>query len=119
KGAAKGENEVVPIPAEYQARYQEYSEHLTEAVASTDDDLIERYLAGEEIPREQFIGAVKKAMLAGQIVPLFCGSATLTYGLRTLLRKMVELFPAPSDLRPPVEAPLVGRAFKTMSEPHV
>ena len=98
KGATKGENEVVPIPDEYQARYQEYNEHLTEAVASTDDELIERYLAGEEIPREQFIGAVKKAMLAGQIVPLFCGSATQTYGLRTLLRKMVELFPAPSEL---------------------
>ena len=65
KGASKGENEVVPIPPEYEARYREYSEHLTEAVASTDDDLIERYLAGEEIPREQFIGAVKKAMLAG------------------------------------------------------
>jgi elongation factor G len=119
KGALKGENEVVPIPDEYQARYQEYSEHLTEAVASTDDDLIERYLAGEEIPREQFIGAVKKAMLAGQIVPLFCGSATLTYGLRTLLRKMVELFPSPAERTPPAEAPLVGRVFKTMSEPHV
>jgi elongation factor G len=119
KGALKGENEVVPIPAEYEARYREYGEHLTEAVASTDDDLIERYLAGEEIPREQFIGAVKNAMLGGQIVPLFCGSATLTYGLRTLLRKMVELFPSPAERTPPVDAPLVGRVFKTMSEPHV
>ena len=119
KGATKGENEVVPIPPEYQERYREYSEHLTEAVASTDDDLIERYLAGEEIPREQFIGAVKKAMLAGQIVPLFCGSSTLTYGLRTLLRKMVELLPSPAERRPPADAPLVGRVFKTMSEPHV
>jgi elongation factor G len=119
KGALKGENDVVPIPAEYQERYREYSEHLTEAVASTDDDLIERYLAGEEIPREQFIGAVKHAMLGGQIVPLFCGSATLTYGLRTLLRKMVELLPSPAERTPPVDAPLVGRVFKTMSEPHV
>ncbi|HEX6616486.1 MAG TPA: elongation factor G [Gemmatimonadales bacterium] len=119
KGTLKGENEVVPIPPEFQARYEEYSEHLTEAVASTDDDLIERYLAGEEIPREQFMGAVKHAMLAGQIVPLFCGSATLTYGLRTLLRKIVELFPAPSELKPPADAPLLGRVFKTISEPHV
>ena len=95
KGTAKGEYEVVPIPPEYQQRYQEYNEQLTEAVASTDDELIERYLGGEEIPREQFIGAVKKAMLAGQIVPLFCGSSTLTYGVRTLLKKMVELLPAP------------------------
>ena len=119
KGTAKSEYDVVPIPEEYQRRYQDYSEQLTEAVASTDDELIERYLGGEEIPREQFIGAVKRAMLAGQIVPLFCGSATLTYGLRTLLKKMVELLPSPAEVRPPVEAPLVGRVFKTLSEAHV
>src|SRR6476646_11952855 len=53
KGTLKGENEVVQLPDEYRARYQEYSEQLTEAVASTDDELIERYLGGEEIPREQ------------------------------------------------------------------
>ena len=46
--------------------FSEYTEQLTEAVASTDDELIERYLGGEEIPREQFIGAMKKAMLAGR-----------------------------------------------------
>jgi elongation factor G len=124
KGTVKGEYEVVPIPPEYQQRYQEYNEQLTEAVASTDDELIERYLAGEEIPREQFIGAVKKAMLAGQIVPLFCGSSTLTYGLRTLLKKMVELLPAPSevvaaDAAVQRDAPLLGRVFKTISEAHV
>jgi len=124
KGTAKGEYEVVPIPPEYQQRYQEYNEQLTEAVASTDDELIERYLAGEEIPREQFIGSVKKAMLAGQIVPLFCGSSTLTYGLRTVLKKMVELLPAPSevvaaDAAAHRAAPLLGRVFKTISEAHV
>ncbi|HUF36257.1 MAG TPA: elongation factor G [Gemmatimonadales bacterium] len=119
KGTVKGEYEVVPIPPEYQDRYREYNEQFTEAVASTDDQLIERYLAGDELPREQFIGAFKKAMLAGQIVPLFCGSATLTYGLRTLLKKMVELLPSPAEVSPPVEAPLVGRVFKILSEAHV
>jgi elongation factor G len=119
KGTAKSEYDVVPIPEEYQQRHREYTEQLTEAVASTDDELIERYLGGEEIPREQFIGAVKRAMMAGQIVPLFCGSATLTYGLRTLLKKMVELLPSPAEVRPPIEAPRVGRVFKTLSEAHV
>ena len=52
KGTKTGEYDVVPIPPEYQRRFQEYSEQLTEAVASTDDELIERYLGGEEIPRE-------------------------------------------------------------------
>ena len=119
KGTKTGEYDVVPIPAEYQERFQEYTEHLTEAVASTDDSLIERYLAGEEIPRSEFIGGVKKAIQAGQIVPLFCGSGELTYGVRTLLKKMVELLPSADEVKPPVEAPLVGRVFKTHSEPHV
>ena len=119
KGTKTGEYDVVPIPDEYQERFQEYTEHLTEAVASTDDSLIERYLAGEEIPRSEFIGGVKKAIQAGQIVPLFCGSGELTYGVRTLLKKMVELLPSAGEVKPPVEAPLVGRVFKTHSEPHV
>ena len=120
KGAVKGENEVVPIPPEYEERYREYSEHLTEAVASTDDDLIERYLAGEEIPREQFIGAMKKAMLAGQIVPLFCGSSDPDLRPRAPCSgRWSSCCPRPPSARPPVEAPLVGRVFKTMSEPHV
>ena len=67
KGTAKSEYDVVPIPEEYQRRYQDYSEQLTEAVASTDDELIERYQRRRD-SREQFIGAVKRAMLAGQIV---------------------------------------------------
>jgi elongation factor G len=119
KGTKTGEYDVVPIPPEYQERFQEYTEHLTEAVASTDDSLIERYLAGEEIPRSEFIGGVKKAIQVGQIVPLFCGSGELTYGVRTLLKKMVELLPSADEVTPPVEAPLVGRVFKTHSEPHV
>jgi len=119
KGTKTGEYDVVPIPPEYEARFKEYSEQLTEAVASTDDSLIERYLGGEEIPRTEFITAVKNAMRAGQIVPLFCGSSELTYGMRTLLKKMVELFPSPADVAPPAEAPQVARVFKTLSESHV
>ena len=77
-------------------------------MAATDDELIERYLGGEEIPREEFIGAMKKGMVAGAIVPLFCGSADLTYGVRTLLKKMVELFPSPAEVPAPVDATAVG-----------
>ena len=119
KGTKTGEYDVVPIPDEYQARFHEYTEHLTEAVASTDDALIERYLGGEEISRSEFIGGVKRALLAGQIVPLFCGSGELTYGVRTLLKKMVELLPSAAETKPPVEAALLGRVFKIHSEPHV
>ncbi len=119
KGTKTGEYDIVECPPQYQTRFGHYTEQFTEAVASTDDALIERYLGGEEIPREEFVAAVKRGMLQGAIVPLFCGAAELTYGVRTVLKKMVELLPSPAELKPPVDAPLAARVFKTVSEPHV
>jgi elongation factor G len=118
-GSKAGEYEDVPVPPEYQDAFSRYAEQLTEAVAATDDELLEKYLSGESIPREQVVPAMKKAMLAGEIVPLFCGSGELQHGVRALLTEMVELFPSPAEVPPPLEAPLVGRVFKTVSEPHV
>jgi elongation factor G len=118
-GTKSGEYDEVDIPAEYQALYAQYSELLTETVAATDDRLIERYLEGKTITRDEVIAAVKKAIAEGEIVPLFVGSGELTYGTQALLTKMVELLPSPAEVTPPAEAPLVGRVFKTMSEPHV
>ena len=118
-GSKAGEYEEVPVPPEYQDAFTRYEEQLTEAVAATDDELLEKYLSGESIPREQVVPAMKKAMLAGEIVPLFCGSGELQHGVRPLLTEMVELFPSPAETPPPMEAPLVGRVFKTVSEPHV
>ena len=135
KGTKAGEYDEVPIPPEYQARFDKYSQELIESIASTDDTLLERYLGGEEIGRDQAIAAMKAGMLRGEIFPLFCCSGELTYGTRALLTKMVELFPSPAD-RPPVEAekwgsaervslkgddaePFVAQVFKTMSDPHV
>ncbi|MGH7516967.1 MAG: elongation factor G [Gemmatimonadales bacterium] len=125
KGTKTGEYDVVPMPPEYEGRFQQYTDQFTEAVAATDDALIERYLGGEEIPREAFVRAVKQGMLRGEVVPLFCGSAELTYGMRTVLKKMVELFPSPAEVAPPTvdggsaRSPILGRVFKTVSEPHV
>ena len=123
KGTKNGEYEHGPIPPEYQEKFERYTTQLTEAVASSDDNLLERYLGGEEIPRTEVIGAMKTAMIAGEIVPLFCGSAELTYGVRALLKKMVELIPSPLEAQRPAgddgSAPVLGRVFKTVSEPHV
>ena len=118
-GSKAGEYEDVPVPAEYQDLFNRYAEQMTEAVAATDDELLEKYLGGESIPREAVVPAMKKAMLAGEIVPLFCGSGELQHGVRALLTELVELLPSPAELKPPVSAPLVGRVFKTISEPHV
>jgi elongation factor G len=124
KGTKAGEYDEIDMPAEYEARYRQYDQALTEAVASSDDDLLERYLGGEEIPREQVLGAMKQGMLKGEIVPLFCGSAAMTYGMQALLSKLVELCPSPLEAPVPggeavQSAPLAGRVFKTVSEPHV
>jgi elongation factor G len=123
KGTKSGEYEKGPVPPEYQEKFERYSLQLTETVASTDDNLLERYLGGEQIAREEVIAGMKKAMLSGEIVPLFCGSGELTYGMRALLKKMVELFPSPAESPLPSGAEgkplLLGRVFKTVSEPHI
>ncbi len=119
KGTKTGEYEEGEVPPEYAERFEKYTELLTETVAATDDALIERYLEGETIQRTEVISAMKKAVVSGEIVPLFVGSAELTFGMRALLTKIVELLPSPAEVAPPTDAPLVGRVFKTMSEPHV
>ncbi len=118
-GTKSGEYDTVEIPDEYRDRFETYNEQLTETVAATDDRLIELYLEGQEITREEVISAMKKAVVSGEIVPLFVGSGELTYGTRALLTKIVELFPTPAEAPAPAEAPLVGRVFKTLSEAHV
>ncbi len=135
KGTKAGEYDEVDVPAEYQARFEKYSQELIESIAATDDTLLERYLGGEEIGREEAIAALKAGMQKGELFPLFCGAAELTYGTRALLTKIVELCPAPHE-RPPIEAqkwgtaervsltaddggPLAAQVFKTVSEPHV
>ncbi len=135
KGTKAGEYQETDVPAEYQERFERYSKELIERIAETDDTLLERYLGGQEIGRDEAIRAMKAGMLRGELFPLFCGAAELTYGLRALLSKMVELFPAPHE-RPAVEAqkwgsaerlmlkpdgggPFVAQVFKTISEPHV
>jgi elongation factor G len=127
-GTKSGEYDEVDVPDEYAERFAAYNELLTETVASTDDSLIERYLEGQEISREEVVTAMKKAILSGEIVPLFVGSGELTSGTRALLTtsgtralltKMVELLPSPAEVDSPADDPLVGRVFKTVSEPHV
>ncbi|HEY6853123.1 MAG TPA: elongation factor G [Gemmatimonadales bacterium] len=135
KGTKAGEYDEVDVPPEYQDRFEQYSKELTESIAETDETLLEHYLGGQEITRDEALAAMKAGMLKGELFPLFCGAAELTYGTRALLTKIVELCPSPSE-RPAVEGqkwgsaekvaltpddagPFVAQVFKTMSEPHV
>ncbi|MBS1241558.1 MAG: translation elongation factor [Gemmatimonadetes bacterium] len=119
RGTKSGEYEETAIPEEYADRFAKYDEQLVEAIAATDDALLERYLGGEAIPREALVATLKKGLLAGEVVPMLCGSPSLTYGMRALLTDMVDLFPSPAEMPAHDEGPLVARVFKVVSEPHV
>src|SRR2546422_47306 len=80
KGTKSGEYEEVDVPAEYRERFERYSKELIERIAETDDTLLERYLGGEQIGRDEAIAAMKAGMARGELYPLFCGAAELTYG---------------------------------------
>ncbi len=133
-GTQTGEYEEVEIPAELRDSEQKYYDELIETIAATDDTLLEQYLEGETITRDEAVHALKQAMLRGELVPLFCGAPNLTYGVRALLTEIVELMPSPQE-RPAELAqgrgdsvvqirnlnsdPFCALVFKTTSEPHV
>ncbi len=132
-GTQTGEYEEQEIPEEYRELEQKYYQELIETIAATDDTLLEHYLEGDTITREEAIHALKQAMLEGELYPLFCGAPNHTYGVRALMTKLVELCPSPQE-RPaeiaqgrggPVELrglntdPFCALVFKTTSEPHV
>jgi len=134
-GTKTGEYDEKDIPAELKAAYEKYEQDLVETVASTDDALVERYLEGAEIAHDDLVRAMRAAMKRGELFPVLCGAAELTYGGRALLSEIVELVPPPNDgepvkaekwgsaekveLAPRDEAGLSALVFKIISEPHV
>lgn len=124
KGTKTGEYETGPLPEEVKESYAKYHDQLVEAIAATDDALLEKYLDGKELTRPEIVTALKKGVMAGEIVPMLVGSSTLTYGTRALLTDIVDLLPSPMEASIPDRegdhgAPLLGHVFKTISEPHV
>jgi elongation factor G len=135
KPGAKGERELGEIPDEVRPAYDRYRQELIETVAETDDTLIERYLEGEQLSREEVLVAMKAGMMRQELFPVFCGSAFELHGVRSLLQKVVELVPNPTE-RPDIRAtrpgsdekvfitpnqssPTSALVFKTTTEPHV
>jgi len=134
-GTLTGEYDEADIPDDLKDKYEEWEMELMETVATTDEELLEQYLEGESISRDQAIEAMAAGMARGEVIPLFCGSGEKSYGVMALLRKMVELFPDPSQMSPEkgsrpgldqeVELPAddsestAALIFKTATEPHV
>lgn len=130
-----GEYEEADIPQELAAEAERLRTELFEAVATTDDTLLERYLEGGEITTAEALAAMKHAMLAGELFPVFCGAAEKTWGVRALLEGLVEIVPSPTEaphelaqrpgldqvieLKGDDDGPLAALVFKTASEPHV
>ncbi|GAA0236830.1 elongation factor G [Saccharothrix mutabilis subsp. mutabilis] len=102
----KGEDYTVEeIPADLQDKAQEYREALVEAVAETDDALMELYLGGEELSVEQIKAGIRKIVAEGTAYPVLCGSAFKNKGVQPMLDAVIDYLPSPLDL-PPVEGTL-------------
>src|SRR6476659_4933666 len=135
-GSKSGEFQEVDIPADYRTQFDRYYQELIESISSTDDTLLERYLEGGEIGRDEAIAGMKEAMKRMELFPLFCVSSELNYGVQAVLNTVVELLPnafemeevhafkgAEGDhtveIHAKDEGPFAAQIFKTISEPHV
>ncbi len=122
------------VPESMADTIESMREALIENIAETKDELLEKYLEGEELSREELIAAFKEAILAGTLFPVMVGSAIENKGVNLLLDKIVELLPSPYE-RPPVKGinpetgeeverkpsvdePFSALVFKTISDPY-
>ncbi|MEE8672124.1 MAG: elongation factor G [Heyndrickxia faecalis] len=127
--------EVREIPDEYRDQAEEYHEKLLEAVAEVDEDIMEKYLGGEEISKEELKAAIRKATCNVEFFPVLCGSAFKNKGVQLMLDAVVDYLPAPTDV-PSIKGtlpdtgeevfrhssddePFSALAFKVMTDPFV
>ena len=122
------------IPEDMKAQAQEYRDALVEAIAETDDELMMKYLEGEEISVEELKKGLRKAVCDNKIVPVTCGTAFKNKGVQLLLDSIVELMPSPVDVKAiegeledgtkverhsSDDEPFSALAFKVMTDPYV
>ncbi|GFN23050.1 elongation factor G [Thermanaeromonas sp. C210] len=124
-----------PIPPEMADRVAEYREKLLEAVAESDEELMLKYLEGEELSEEEIKAGIRKATIALKMVPVLCGSSFKNKGVQPLLDAIVDYLPAPTDIpairgvdpetgeedrrRSSDSEPFSALAFKIMADPYV
>jgi len=118
---ASGHDESVPIPEDLKPLADEYHDKLMDVVAETSDELMERYLDGGEITREEMAVALKQLVTDGQVFPVGCGAATRNIGSHGLLDLIVEGLPSPARARNVPEtggASTLAYIFKTIADPY-
>ncbi|MDX8363080.1 elongation factor G [Cytobacillus sp. IB215316] len=127
--------EVREIPEEYKDQAEEYREKLVEAVAELDEELMEKYLGGEEITKEELKAAIRQGTVNVEFYPVICGSAFKNKGVQLMLDAVVDYLPSPLDVpaikgtlpdtneevtRPSSDdEPFSALAFKVMTDPFV
>jgi elongation factor G len=125
----------VDIPEAYREDYEHWRQVMLEAVAEEDEELLEKYLGGEELSPEAIMGAIRSATIGLKICPVFCGSAFKNKGVQPLLDAVVDFFPSPLDVpamkgvHPDTgeeatspcddDAPLSALTFKLFNDPYV
>jgi elongation factor G len=130
-----GKVKEVEIPGDVMDLAKSYREKVVEAAAETDDELLAKYLEEGSIAEGEMLQALKKAMFAGDLIPVLASSATRSIGVQPLMDLIVEEFPSPADRgevegidprakspvkrAPDPKAPLSAVVFKTISDPHV
>ncbi|MCJ7442698.1 MAG: elongation factor G [Thermoanaerobaculaceae bacterium] len=128
------EFERTEIPEEFRESYEKWREQMLEVAAEYDEELLERYLAGEALDISAVRASLRAQTVAHRIAPVVCGSAFKNKGIQQLLYTVVDLLPSPLDI-PPIEghtpdgepetrpadddAPFAGLAFKIMTDPFV
>ena len=129
------EFEVTEIPADMADLAQEWREKLIESVAETDEELMMKFLEGEEFTVKEIKDVIRKETIGGRMVPMFCGSAYRNKGVQMMLDGVVDYMPSPLDIPPikgidPVteeevervaddKGPFSALAFKIMADPFV
>ena len=123
------------IPEDMRELAEQYRDNLLEAVSDFDDEIMEMYLNGEEVPAEKIRKAIRSATVAVKMVPVTCGTSYKNKGVQKLLDAIVDYMPSPLDV-PPIEgtvpktdevetrvasddAPFSALAFKIMTDPYV
>jgi len=127
--------EIAPIPESLAEEAMLHRDKLLEKIAETDDELMVKYLEGEEITPEELKKALRKAVISGKLVPVLCGAALRNKGIQPLLDAIVDYLPSPLDLPPirgvnpetgaeekrypKLDGPLTALVFKVHSDPYV
>ena len=129
------EFEITEIPADMADLAQEWREKLIESVAETDEELMMKFLEGEEFTVKEIKDVIRKETIGGRMVPMFCGSAYRNKGVQMMLDGVVDYMPSPLDI-PPIKGidpltdeevervaddkgPFAALAFKIMADPFV